>query len=157
MLVSSLFIHLLYVGWWSWRDWPLHQNFKCTKNCGSWKYVPAWPPSPIHLHRGKGCCRSTHRNKFIFSGDYCNIIAGMLLHVQHGVSWPKEYVHILRNIDVKKSWCFKIWVTILKLLNSLNHWKYIFIFVFSIVFITNISYAMHNYFMFLHVFTFFNK
>ena len=121
VLVSSLVIYLLYVGWWSWRDWPLHQNFKCTKNCGSWKYVPAWPPSPIHLHRGKGCCRSTHRNKFIFSGD-CNIVAGMLLHVQHGVSWPKEYVHILRNIDVKKSWCFKIWVTILKLLNSLNHW-----------------------------------
>ena len=106
VLVSSLVIHLLYVGWWSWRDSSLHQNFTCTKNCGSWKYVPAWPP--MHLYRGKGCCRSTYRHKFIFSGD-CNIVAGMLLHVQHGVSWPKEYVHtcILRKIDVKKSWCFK--------------------------------------------------
>ena len=80
---------------------------------------------PIHLYRGKGCCRSTHRNKFIFSGDYCNIIAGMLLNLQQGVSSPKEYVYILnRSIDVKKSRCFKRRVIILKFLNSLNHWFY---------------------------------
>ena len=100
VLVSSLVIYSFTVGWW----WTLHQNFKCTNNCRSRKYVPAW--SPIHLYRGKGCCRSTHRHKLICGGD-CNIIVGMLLHLQQGVCSPKEYVYIRRSIDVKKSWCFK--------------------------------------------------